>query len=302
MAEPGLASSTGRCCSSLSTLHRCPAPATDQDPCRSHTAMKCASSFPHFDSFPLKFLMLWWNLWLSKWLFLFSCRIFLLKCSHTTIFTLSSCVVTMWLNSRAHQDMGHVFKSLFESLLLMSVCLRARTCLFVGEAAETRCHDGPKPAVVMGWVWKECAAGCIVGKTVVFVLVWGVDGLWHGGITPGSLCGTHDGQERGCCSFTLHIKAMESPIVERSREFLECEFEMWSLLRCSVDTEGFLGLQKPPWSIWPPVYALASHVIRRRAHPNHVFFFFFVRMNTLATLWSSGLWWWGNALKGHEHK
>lgn len=91
LSEPGLASSTGRCCSSLPTLHRCPAPATDPDLCRSHIARRCASSFPYFNSFPLKFLMLRWHLWLSKWLFLFSCRMFLLKCSHTTIYTLILC-------------------------------------------------------------------------------------------------------------------------------------------------------------------------------------------------------------------
>lgn len=73
-----------------SHLHMCPAWATDMYLCRSHTAM-CVSLFPSFNSFPLKFLMLWWHLWLSKWLFLFSRRIFLLKCSHTTICTLILC-------------------------------------------------------------------------------------------------------------------------------------------------------------------------------------------------------------------
>lgn len=91
----------------------------------------------------------------------------------------------------------------------------------------------------MGWVWKERAAGGAVGKTAVSVLVWRVDGLRIGRSPQVHLVGVMMGKKG--CGVSHHG--------DKQRVFLECEFEMWSLLRRSGGIEEFLGLQKAPWSI-----------------------------------------------------
>lgn len=56
--------------------------------------------------------------------------------------------------------------------------------------------------------WKNCSVCACLGNGQA--LTWGDH--------PRVTFGTHDGQGRGCCSITLRIKAVVSPIVETSRE------------------------------------------------------------------------------------
>lgn len=85
--------------------------------------------------------------------------------------------------------------------------------------------------------WKNCSVCAWLGGGEA--LTWGNHPrftLWEPGWARERMLQHHPSYKG--CGVTHHG--------DKQRVFLECEFEMWSLVRFSVDTEEFLGLQKPP--------------------------------------------------------
>lgn len=84
----------------------------------------------------------------------------------------------MWLNSRAHQDMGRISESLFESLLLTWICLRApgpgHVCLWVKQLRPDAMMAQSK---LWSWLGLEVAC-CWMGNQKNYSICSCLEGGW----------------------------------------------------------------------------------------------------------------------------